>query len=211
MTVPLLDEDPFILPLPFPTTPVVLPHLVTSALTAHLNGPYAAMIWHTSPLSGNPSARNGSINWRHCPEPFFDALKLTAWTMINGELRPTFVRERRRMRSRVSASTVDADREQVENADRRAGCLSRLRIEGKTPECRPPEAVSRGRSALAFLPRRAMPSTAFAAATGGSALSYSVRSAVAVRVRAAQPAGSSAPSRAITIPPASRGMSSPAV
>ena len=59
-------------------------------------------------------------------------------------------------------------------------------IEEKTPECRPPEAVNRGRSALAFLPRRGMPSTAFAAATDGSALSYSVRSAVAVRVRAAQ-------------------------
>jgi len=44
-----------------------------------------------------------------------------------------------------------------------------------------------------------------------SARSYSVRSAVAVCDRAAQLAGSSAPSRAITIPPASRGMSSPAV
>ncbi|TQF07279.1 hypothetical protein E6W39_11475 [Kitasatospora acidiphila] len=40
---------------------------------------------------------------------------------------------------------------------------------------------------------------------------YSVRSAVAVRERAAQPAGSRAPSSAIAIPPASSGSSIPAV
>lgn len=39
------------------------------------------------------------------------------------------------------------------------GYLSRLCVEERTPECRPPEAVNRGRSALAFLPRRAVPST----------------------------------------------------
>jgi hypothetical protein len=108
VTVPLLDEDPFILPLPTPATPVVLPRFVASALTAHLNTRYSAMTWHTSPLSGNPSAKNGSINWRRCPEAFLGELKLAAWTMINGELRPTFVRERQRMRSRVSAGAIVA-------------------------------------------------------------------------------------------------------
>ncbi len=106
MTVPLLDDDPFVLPLPTPATPVVLPQFVASALTAHLNTRYSATTWHTSPLSGNPSAKNGSINWRRCPEAFVGELKLAAWAMINGELRPTFVRERQRLRSRVSAGTI---------------------------------------------------------------------------------------------------------
>jgi hypothetical protein len=106
VTAPLLDDDPFILPLPTPDTLVVLPQFATSVLTAHLNTPYSAMIWHTTPLSGNPSARNSSINWHRCPEAFLSQLKLAAWTMINGELRPTFVRQRHRMRSRVSADTI---------------------------------------------------------------------------------------------------------
>lgn len=106
MTAPLLNDDPFILPLPTRDTLVVLPQFATSPLTAHLNAPYSAMIWHTAPLSGNPSAPNSSINWHRCPEAFLGELKLAAWTMINGELRPTFVRQRQRMRSRVSAGTI---------------------------------------------------------------------------------------------------------
>ena len=86
-----LDFDPYLLPLPAPASPVVLPHLA-SPLHAHLNGRYADPVWPLAPLTGNPSARKPSIGWEQWPAAFRDEMRLAAWNLINGQLRPTFLR-----------------------------------------------------------------------------------------------------------------------
>ena len=53
------DFDPYLLPLPTPASPVVLPHLASS-LHAHLNGRYADPVWPLAPLTENPSASKQS-------------------------------------------------------------------------------------------------------------------------------------------------------
>ena len=53
------DLDPYLLPLPTPASPVVLPHLA-SPLHAHLNGRYGDPVWPLAPLTGNPSASKPS-------------------------------------------------------------------------------------------------------------------------------------------------------
>ncbi|MGP3921507.1 hypothetical protein [Nonomuraea sp. 10N515B] len=100
------DLDPYRLPLPTPDTPIVLPHFVT-AEHAHLNSRYGAAIWPLGMLTENPSAYKASIYWNTCPAAFRDELRLTAWTMINGELRPAFLTERgSRTRSRLSLAVL---------------------------------------------------------------------------------------------------------
>jgi hypothetical protein len=48
------DIDPYLLPLPTPTSPVVLPHLAV-AVHADLNGRYADPLWSLAPLTGDPA------------------------------------------------------------------------------------------------------------------------------------------------------------
>jgi integrase len=103
-----LEPDPYLLPLPAPGTPVVLPHLA-AALHAHLNGHYGSPVWPLAPLTQNPSASNNVIHWDNCPAVFQDELRLAAWTMINGQLRPAFLAERgTRLRARMSAGRLKA-------------------------------------------------------------------------------------------------------
>ncbi|MFE2711947.1 integrase [Streptomyces mirabilis] len=93
-------------PLPAPNTPVVLQQRLAVA-HAHLNACYADSVWSTAPLSENPSAKHLSIHWRNCREPFREELRLVAWTMVNGELRPTFLRDRANtLRARISADGI---------------------------------------------------------------------------------------------------------
>lgn len=88
--------------MPTPDTPIVLPHRVLP-MHAHINGRYADWIWPLAALTENPSRHKASIRWRQCPVAFRDELRLVAWTMINGELRPTFLAERAtRLRARVN-------------------------------------------------------------------------------------------------------------
>lgn len=99
-------HDPYILPMPTPDTPVVLPHLALP-MHAHINGRYADWIWPLAALTENPSRNKASIRWRQCPVAFRDELRLVAWTMINGELRPTYLAERAtRLRARISLSDL---------------------------------------------------------------------------------------------------------
>lgn len=96
------ELDPYLLPLPTPHSPVVLPHR-TNPHHAHLNGRYADPVWPLSPLTANPSAGKKSIHWHRCPPRFQDQLRLAAWNLINGQLRPTFLHGRGlRMRPRLS-------------------------------------------------------------------------------------------------------------
>ena len=100
------DLDPYLLPLPTPASPVVLPHLASS-LHAHLNGRYADPIWPLAPLTENPSASKKEIHWRQWPAAFRDEMRLAAWNLINGQLRPTFLQGHgSRMRGRLSLSEV---------------------------------------------------------------------------------------------------------
>ncbi|MFE7577110.1 integrase [Streptomyces sp. NPDC057521] len=102
-----VESDPYILPLPGPDTPVVLPHRALP-LHAHLNARYAAADWPLAPLNENPSSSNFTIHWCNCPTGLQDELRLIAWTLINGELRPSFLRERgTRLRARISATNIN--------------------------------------------------------------------------------------------------------
>ncbi len=101
------DFDPYLLPLPAPASPIVAPHLA-SPLHTHFNGRYGDPVWPLAPLTGNPSTRKPSIYWEHWPAAFRDEMRLAAWNLINGQLRPTFLRgHSRRMRSRPSLTEVD--------------------------------------------------------------------------------------------------------
>ncbi|MEU3314465.1 integrase [Streptomyces sp. NPDC006662] len=103
-TVP--DLDPYLLPLPGPLTPVV-PADRLSPINAHLNARYIDDVWRMAALSANPSTKAATIHWRHCPEVFRQEIRLAAWNLINGQLRPTFLKARStRMRPRVSAATT---------------------------------------------------------------------------------------------------------
>jgi hypothetical protein len=98
------DLDPYLLPLPGPGSPVVLPHLATS-LHAHLNGRYADPVWPLAPLTENPSASKKTIRWALWPASLQDEMRLATWNLINGQLRPTFLQGHgSRMRSRLSLS-----------------------------------------------------------------------------------------------------------
>ncbi|MFC5724163.1 integrase [Streptomyces gamaensis] len=102
------EPDAFRLPLPTPTTPVVPPHRV-SAQHAHLNARYAEPTWPMAPLIENPSQPRKSIFWDRCPQALREELRLMAWTLINGELRRIFLKNRGvTMRSRPSANETPA-------------------------------------------------------------------------------------------------------
>lgn len=111
MTAPEINADinsgdRYLLPLPEPGTPVVLPQFVV-AMHTHLNACYADAAWPLGPLTANPSTYRRVIYWRNCPAVFADELRLAAWTMINGHLRPTFLQTRgARLRSRLSAAQI---------------------------------------------------------------------------------------------------------
>jgi hypothetical protein len=101
------DFDPYLLPLPAPASPIVAPHLA-SPLHAHLNGRYVDPVWPLAPLTGNPSTRKPSIYWERWPAAFHDEMRLAAWNLINGQLRPTFLRgHSRRMRGRPSMTEAN--------------------------------------------------------------------------------------------------------
>jgi hypothetical protein len=84
------DFDPYLLPLPAPDSPVVLPHRASS-LHAHLNGRYADPAWPLAPLTGNPSAVKLRISWERWPTACRVEMRLAAWNLINGQLRPTLL------------------------------------------------------------------------------------------------------------------------
>jgi integrase len=100
------DIDPYLLPLPTPASPVVLPHLAV-AVHAVLNGRYADQVWSLAPLTGNPSAVKLRIRWERWPAAFREEMRLAAWHLINGEARPTLLQAHgARMRGRVSMMHV---------------------------------------------------------------------------------------------------------
>ncbi|MEV6871643.1 hypothetical protein [Amycolatopsis sp. NPDC051128] len=106
MTSTAAETDPYLLPLPAPDCPVV-PAGRAVGIHAHLNSRYDAAIWSLAPLTENPSESRAALHWRHCPPAFQGELRLVAWTMINGALRPTFLKQRSsRMRARLGSDKV---------------------------------------------------------------------------------------------------------
>ncbi|MBZ4534097.1 integrase [Mycobacterium avium] len=92
--------------MPHLDSPVVSDHLV-KPIHAYLNSRYRDPSWSVAPLTEKPCTERPKIHWRNCPEPFQDELRLAVWNLINGELRPTFVRDRRsNMRTRVSVPAI---------------------------------------------------------------------------------------------------------
>ncbi|MGW0856966.1 integrase [Streptomyces sp. NPDC002690] len=88
-----VESDPYTLPAPTPDSPVVLPRWIRPSNTLP-NSRYGDLIWSLGPLIDNPGTGHRSIHWRKCPAVLRDELMLTAWTMINGELRPTYLETR---------------------------------------------------------------------------------------------------------------------
>ncbi|MCO1575533.1 integrase [Crossiella sp. SN42] len=102
------EPDSVRLPLPNPCTLVVPEHLM-NAQHAHLNSRYRDPVWPMAPLIEDPSQPRKSIYWEKCPAAVREELRLLAWTLINGELRRTFLKARgARMRGRVSAGQMPA-------------------------------------------------------------------------------------------------------
>ena len=116
MTITAAEPDPYLLPLPGPGTPVVLPGRA-GAMHAHLNGRYADPEWPLAPLTDNPSAFKPAINWRSWPASFTDEMRLAAWNLINGQLRPLFLQQHGpRMRGRISCGYALHDGGELEAA-----------------------------------------------------------------------------------------------
>ena len=100
------DLDLFLLPLPSPASPVVPAHLA-GTLHAHLNGRYGDPVWSLAPLTDNPSATRNTVRWAQWPAAFQDGMRLAAWNLINGQLRPTFLQEHgASMRGRLSLNGI---------------------------------------------------------------------------------------------------------
>ncbi|MCX4751191.1 integrase [Kitasatospora sp. NBC_01287] len=88
--------------MPRPDSPVVLARWISAGNT-HPASAYRDPRWSLGPLIDNPSKSIEGLHWKNCPQEFQDQLRLIAWTMINGELRPTHLRNRARAaRGRVS-------------------------------------------------------------------------------------------------------------
>jgi len=79
--------------MPSPASPVVLPHWISTSNT-HPNSLYQDSIWSMAPLIDNPGTNLVNLHWKNCPEPLRDQVKLAAWTMLNGQLRPTYLQTR---------------------------------------------------------------------------------------------------------------------
>ncbi|MEU4850658.1 integrase, partial [Streptomyces gilvosporeus] len=92
-TSPAAENDPYLLPMPGPDSVVVLPQWISAGNT-HPNSRYQDLIWSLAPLIDNPGTHLAKILWRNCPAPLRGQLKLAAWTMINGQLRPTYLQVR---------------------------------------------------------------------------------------------------------------------
>ncbi|MEU8712789.1 integrase [Streptomyces sp. NPDC048663] len=107
MTVPLDAEDVrYRLPMPAPGSPVVLPKWIDPD-NRHPNSCYQDPAWSLAPLINNPSTSLRKIYWQRCPESLRGQLKLIAWSMLNGQLRPTYLKSRgTRAAPRTSATEM---------------------------------------------------------------------------------------------------------
>ncbi|MET7361197.1 integrase [Streptomyces sp. NPDC005562] len=88
-----IEADPYILPLPEPDSPVVMDRWISAGNT-YSNSLYSDDIWSLGPLTDNPGDSLHKINLRKCPAALRSEVRRVLWVLINGELRPTYIRER---------------------------------------------------------------------------------------------------------------------
>ncbi|MFB7058035.1 integrase [Streptomyces vinaceus] len=101
-----VEVDPYALPMPVPDSPVILPCWIGPG-NEHPNARYQDDIWPMGPLIDTPGSKVHCLYWKNCPGDLRDELKLVTWTMLNGELRPTYVQSRSRAtRTRDSAPVM---------------------------------------------------------------------------------------------------------
>ncbi|MFD0076032.1 integrase [Streptomyces sp. NPDC127166] len=79
--------------MPTSDSPVVLSRWISPGNT-HPNARYDDLVWFLAPLIDNPSESLRKIYWKNCPAPLRGQVRLATWTMINGELRPTYLKTR---------------------------------------------------------------------------------------------------------------------
>ncbi|MGW1277262.1 integrase [Streptomyces tsukubensis] len=79
--------------MPTPDSPVVLARWISPGNT-HPNSRYDDLVWFLAPLIDNPGESLRKIYWKNCPVPLRGQVRLATWTMINGELRPTYLKTR---------------------------------------------------------------------------------------------------------------------
>ncbi|WP_435877691.1 integrase [Streptomyces anulatus] len=92
--------------MPGPDSSVVLSQWISPGNT-HPNARYRDPIWFLAPLIDSPSTGLIKIHWQGCPAPLLGQVKLATWTMINGRLRPTYLKGRgTRARARTSAADM---------------------------------------------------------------------------------------------------------
>ncbi|MEU0009387.1 hypothetical protein ABZ079_35490 [Streptomyces sp. NPDC006314] len=77
------ETDTYVLAMPAPASPVVLPQWISPGNT-HPNSRYQDAIWPMAPLIDNPGTRLVKLHWKNCPEPL----------LLNGQLRPTYLQTR---------------------------------------------------------------------------------------------------------------------
>lgn len=87
------EIDTYVLAMPAPASPVVLPQWISPG-NSHPNSRYQDAVWSMAPLIDNPGTGLVKLHWKNCPEPLRDQVKLVAWTMLNGQLRPTYLQTR---------------------------------------------------------------------------------------------------------------------
>ncbi|MGW6740696.1 hypothetical protein ACWGDX_08115 [Streptomyces sp. NPDC055025] len=87
------ETDTYVLAMPGPDSLVVLPEWISPGNT-HPNSRYQDEIWSMAPLIDNPGTGLVNLHWKNCPGPLRGQVKLAAWTMINGQLRPTYLQTR---------------------------------------------------------------------------------------------------------------------
>ncbi|TVZ80074.1 integrase [Streptomyces sp. BK340] len=107
MNLPLPSGDvPHLLPVPTPNSPVVLPQWISPG-NANPNGRYQESIWPLGPLIDRPGASLIKIHWKNCPDRLEGQIKQVTWTLLNGQLQPSYLRNRGiRARARGSASEM---------------------------------------------------------------------------------------------------------
>lgn len=92
-TAPIADGDPYLLPMPSALSPAVIPQWISPGNRATVSH-YQDPVWSLAPLIDSPSTRMMSLHWKNCPKELRHQVKLAAWTMINGQLRPTLLTAR---------------------------------------------------------------------------------------------------------------------
>jgi integrase len=101
-----VEDDRYALPTPTPQHPVVLPHRISPG-NQHPNSRYGDLIWSLAPLIDNPGSTLVAVQWKRCPTRLREQLKLPTWTMLNGELRATYLQTRGiKAQARQSAGTM---------------------------------------------------------------------------------------------------------